>query len=240
MSAIEVTIIQGTASQYPRADVNIVIDVIRAFTVSHIAFLRGANEILLVNTVAEAMAIRNQNPAYKLAGEVAGLPIAGFDLDNSPHTFSLADLDGKTLVQKTTNGVKATLLALDARVTLVTGLSNAKKTADHVRKLALADGALADAGPFKINVIASHPTYDDDLACADYIKDQILGLNSVSLAQVQRRIDTSHPAQKFFDPGQPEFKAQDLPFCTREVPCDFVMQVEKSQPLPRIVKKVVG
>ena len=238
MPSIEVTIIQGTASQYPRADVNIVIDVIRAFTVSHIAFLRGAKEILLVNTVAEAMALRTQHPAYKLAGEVAGLPIAGFDLDNSPHTFSEAELDGKTLVQKTTNGVKATLLALDARVTLVTGLSSAKKTADHVRKLALA--ASGDASPFKINVIASHPNYDDDLACADYIKDQILGTNSVSLAQVQSRIDTSHPAQKFFDPAQPEFKAQDLPFCTREVPCDFVMQVDKSQPLPRIVKKVVG
>ncbi len=235
MPSIEVTIIQGTASQYPRADVNIVIDVIRAFTVSHIAFLRGAKEILLVNTVGEAMALRTQNPAYKLAGEVAGLPIAGFDLDNSPHTFSLAELDGTTLVQKTTNGVKATLLALDARVTLVTGLSNAKKTSEHVRQLALADG-----GAFKINVIASHPTYDDDLACADYIKDQILGLNSVSLAQVQSRIDTSHPAQKFFDPAQPEFKAQDLPFCTREVACDFVMQVDKSQPLPRIVKNVVG
>lgn len=230
MGQTSIEIIQGGDAPYPAADINIIIDVIRAFTVSHLAFMRGVREIFLVNTVEEAFALRQKNPAMLLAGEVAGLPIDGFDLDNSPHVFSRADIAGKSLVQKTTNGVKATLLALNAKSIFVTGLSNAKKTALHARQLA------AGMASCKINVIASHPGDDDDLACAHYIRDQILGLNAVTLASVQERIRTSRPARKFFDKAQPEFNEEDMPFCTREVACDFVMQVDRSQSLPRIVK----
>lgn len=230
MSHINVAIIQGTGCAYPGADINIVIDVIRAFTVSHVAFLRGVREIFLVNTLAEAFALKARHADYLLAGEVQGLPIDGFDLDNSPHTFSEAEIDNRSLVQKTTNGVKATLLALNADTILVTGLSNAKKTALHARQLAMA------LPRCKVNVIASHGGNDDDLACAHYIRDQLLGLNSVKLEDIQHRIRTSSPAIKFFDAAMPAFKEQDMAFCTEEVPCDFVMQVDTSQPLPRIIK----
>ncbi len=232
MSHIDVTIVQGTDSAYPRADINIVIDVIRAFTVSHVAFLRGVREIFLVNTLAEAFALRIQHPAYLLAGEVEGLPIDGFDLDNSPHTFSQANIDNRSLVQKTTNGVKATLLALNADAILVTGLSNAKKTALHAREMAMA------LPRCRVNVIASHAGDDDDLACAHYIRDHLLGLNTIKLEDIQHRIRTSRPAIKFFDANMPAFKEQDMAFCTQEVPCDFVMQVDTSLPLPRIIKSV--
>ena len=233
MSQIELQIIQGTAAPYPAADINIVIDVIRAFTVSHIAFLCDAREIFLVNTVEEAFALKDRHPDYLLAGEVAGLPIAGFDLDNSPHTFSNAAIAGKSLVQKTTNGVKATLLALSAKTVLVTGLSNAKQTALYAQQLAAARAHC------KVTLIASHPAYDDDLACAQYIGDHVLGLNRVRLADVQHRISTSKPAQKFFDPEQPAFNEKDIAFCVREVDCDFVMKVDKGLPLPKIIKAIV-
>jgi 2-phosphosulfolactate phosphatase len=228
--SVSLHIIQGAEGHYPAADINIVIDVIRAFTVSHLAFARGAREIFLVNTVEEAFALKAENPALLLAGEVGGLPIDGFDLDNSPHTFSLASFENKSLVQKTTNGVKATLFALNATATFVTGLSNAKKTALHARHLA------SRHAQFKVNVIASHPSHDDDLACAQYIKDQLLDLNRVSLSETQYRIKTSTPAQKFYDPAQTAFNEKDLFHCLQEVPSDFVMQVDKSQLLPRIVR----
>jgi 2-phosphosulfolactate phosphatase len=233
MSAIDVRIIRGAAGEYPASDINIVIDVIRAFTVSHVAFLRGAREFLLVNTAEEAFALKAQNPAYLLAGEVAGLPIAGFDLDNSPHTFSQAVIEDKSVVQKTSNGVKATLLALNADTILVTGLSNAKNSARHARQIA---GNLPRCS---VNIIASHPDYDDDLACAEYIRDHLLGLNTVKLEDVQNRIINSQPAQKFFDPQAPAFDERDIALCAREVPCDFVMQVDTHSALPRIVRKPV-
>ena len=228
---MKLTIVQGTTTAYPAADINIVIDVIRAFTVSHVAFLRGAREIFLVNTVEEAFALKAQHPEYLLAGEVAALPIAGFDLDNSPHTFSTADLGDKSLVQKTTNGVKATLLALSAPTVFVTGLSNARKTALHVKRL------VTRIPNCRINIIASHPQDDDDLACAEFIQDQLLGHNRIPVEAVQNRIKTARSAKKFFDPAQPEFNEKDIAFCLREVDCDFVMQVDKLSPLPRIIQR---
>jgi 2-phosphosulfolactate phosphatase len=233
MKLMKLNVVQGTATAYPDADISIVIDVIRAFTVSHIAFIRGAREVFLVNTVEEALALKAQHAGYLLAGEIGALPIAGFDLDNSPHTFSTADLDGKSLVQKTTNGVKATLLALTAPTVFVTGLSNARKTALHVKQLA------SSIPNCRINIIASHPQDDDDLACAEYIQDQMLGHNGIPVEVIQSRIKNARSAQKFFDSHQPEFNEKDIPFCLREVDCDFVMQVDNNARPPRIVKQVV-
>lgn len=234
---MKLNIVQGTATAYPVADINIVIDVIRAFTVSHIAFMRGAREIFLVNTVDEAFVLKAQHPEYLLAGEVAALPIARFDLDNSPHTFSTADVDNKSLVQKTTNGVKATLLALTTLAeptVFVTGFSNARKTALHAKQLA------SSSPNCRINIIASHPQDDDDLACAEYIQDQLLGCNSIPVEAIQSRIKSARSAQKFFDPQQPEFNEKDIAFCLREVDCDFVMQVDNNARPPRIVKQITN
>ena len=231
MNKIEIRIFQGSEQPYPAADINIVIDVIRAFTVSHVAFLRNVREVFLVNTVAEAFALKSAHPAYLLAGEIAGLPIGNFDLDNSPLTFSRADIGNKSLVQKTSNGVKATLLALNADTILVTGLSNAKQTALHAKSLA------AGKQHCVINIIASHAGDDDDLACAEYIQDILQGLNRIKLEDIQSRIKNSRPAQKFFDPQKVDFDPGDMDFCTREIECDFVMEVDKSLPVPRIIKK---
>lgn len=227
-----ISIIQGAQAAYPRADVNIVIDVIRAFTVAQIAFARGAREIFLVNTVDEAFALKRAHPGYVLAGEIAGLPIDGFDLDNSPQRMSTAEVAGKTLVQKTSNGVKATLLALNTDVLLVTGFSNAKNAATHARRLA------AGRSDFSINIIASHPSGDDDLACAEYMRDILLGTNTVSAAAASKRIFNSPAAQKFFAPDKPAaLDARDVDHCVREAACDFVMEVEKQATPPRVVMR---
>lgn len=231
MTEAEIQIVQGSGGDYPEADINIVIDVIRAFTVAHIAFVRGAREILLVNTVEEAMALKAAHPGYILAGEINGLGIAGFELDNSPYRFSLAELSGRTLVQKTTNGVKATLAALKARHVFVTGFSNASQTACHVR------GLLAASRLCRVNVIASHGLDDDDLACAEYIRDQILQRYSVSPDSVVRRIRNSRPAAKFLATVPNAFQPRDLDFCTRVLDSDFVMEVDRAAAVPRITRK---
>ncbi len=230
MNLPTLSIIQGTDAPYPPADINIVIDVIRAFTVTQIAFMRGVREIYLVDTTDEAFALKQTNPGYWLAGEIAGLPIDGFDLDNSPQRFSTADVAGKTLVQKTSNGVKATLLALNADTVLVTGLSNAKNSALHARRLA------ATKPGCTINIIASHAIDDDDLACAEYIRDIVLDTGNIDVEAIKRRIRDSRSAQKFYAPDKPAaLDARDVAHCACEVACDFVMQVDQRTLPPRIV-----
>ncbi|MFC3883571.1 2-phosphosulfolactate phosphatase [Bacillus songklensis] len=224
-----VKIYQGNDHQLEPSDINIVIDVIRAFTVAHYAFLNGAKEILLVGTVDEAFKLKDMHPHYLLAGEVKGLAIEGFDLDNSPNRIASQRIEDRTLVQKTTNGVKATLHSLNANAVFVTGFSNARTTASHIR-----DTAKSPGKELQINIIASHPTSDDDLACAEYMKGIIEEREVLTANDVAERIRASQVAQKFFDASKPEFDCKDISFCTRELNGGFVMKVNKSNVIPTI------
>ena len=88
----------------------VVVDVIRAFTTAAYAFGSGAKEIYLVGTVDEALAFKSTNPGSLALGEDRGLRPEGFDFPNSPAMVRNADLDGRTLVQRTsagTQGVRA-------------------------------------------------------------------------------------------------------------------------------------
>ncbi|NHM33861.1 2-phosphosulfolactate phosphatase [Neobacillus terrae] len=225
---MKINIFQGHKHDLPYADVNVVIDVIRAFTVSHYAFLGGVKEILLVPSVPEAIQLKKEHPDYLLAGEVKGLPIPEFDLDNSPKRMACENADGKTIVQKTTNGVEATLNALQADFIFVTGFSNAKNTAEYIRRSLNRDSV--------VNIIASHPSGDDDLACAEYIQSLLLRDGAVTFTDTVNRIENCDAAQKFYDESQPEFDCEDISFCKKELDSSFVMAVDCLNGLPRIVR----
>jgi len=225
---VKITLFRGNDLTLPNADANIVIDVVRAFTVAHYAFLRGAEKILLVPDVEDALAVRRELPEVLLAGEIGGLPIEGFDLDNSPCRFAASDLEGKTIVQKTTNGVKAALHSLGAPLVLVTGFSNARATAEFLRKRFGGSGA-------RINLVASHPTGDEDLACAEYIRSLLLE-EGMQGDEVRGRIYGCETVQKFLDPSRPEFDPADIDHCALELSPEFVMAVNKEGRWPEVRK----
>ncbi|WP_339180705.1 2-phosphosulfolactate phosphatase [Bacillus sp. FSL R5-0560] len=225
-----ITIYQGHHHSLAPADINIVIDVIRAFTVAHFAFIGGAKEILLVRTTEEAFKLKETYPDYVLTGEEKGVGIKGFELDNSPKRMAEQDMVDKRLIQKTTNGVTAALGALKAKHLLVTGFSNARTTAEYVKKLTAKDCVL--------NIVASHPSGDDDMACAEYIKSIIEGTNGAA-AEVIERIKTSSVAEKFFDSSQPLFDPEDIAYCTKEITGDFVMKVKQEREVPTIERVMI-
>ncbi|MED1015530.1 2-phosphosulfolactate phosphatase [Bacillus atrophaeus] len=228
-----VTIYQGNDYSPAPADINIVIDVIRAFTVAHYAFIGGAKKILLVRTTKEAFRLKKTYPDYLLTGEVNGVGIKGFDLDNSPKRAAGHDMAGKTLIQKTTNGVNAALHALQAEHILVTGFSNAKTTAEYAAALSRRQKELV------INIIASHPTGDDDMACAEYIKGIIEGKQTIAPAEAVMRIKNSHVAEKFFDRENPLFDPDDITFCIKEIPGHFVMKINPEKEVPMIERVII-
>ncbi|MFC0560016.1 2-phosphosulfolactate phosphatase [Halalkalibacter alkalisediminis] len=224
-----ITIYQGNTHLLESSDINIVIDVIRAFTVAHYAFINGTKQILLVETTEDAFSIKNEYPHYLLAGEEDGIGIKGFDYDNSPKRISKERLNDQTLVQKTTNGVKATLNSLNTNHLFVTGYSNARTTAFYVKKI-----YNASLENLKINIVASHPSGDDDLACAEYMKGLILEKNNLTPFEVEQRIKNSHVAHKFFDPNNIDFNCEDISLCSLERESNFVMKVNQSNQIPVI------
>jgi 2-phosphosulfolactate phosphatase len=236
---VKISIFQGHEPDLPQADINVVIDVIRAFTTTHVAFERGVDEVLLAGEVDEAFALKERFGDYVLAGERDAIKVEGFDLGNSPYECTQIDLAGRSMILSTTNGVRATLHALrsvaGAQV-LVTGFTNAAQTADHIRHLG-ADGAAS-----RINLIASNPTGDDDLACAEYIRDRILPVqdrkvDGVDEHQVTRRIRECDSAQKFLDPERKKYDRRDVEICMTPRQSDFVMHAQDRAGQPVIKKQ---
>ncbi|GIH04026.1 putative 2-phosphosulfolactate phosphatase [Rhizocola hellebori] len=115
--------IVGMNAQIPSGEVVVVIDVIRAFTTAAVAFERGAMEIACAPTADIGRELRRQHRDSLLVGETNGLKPADFDFGNSPFEMSTAQLDGRSLIQATTNGTlglarcpdPAALLAVSAR-----------------------------------------------------------------------------------------------------------------------------
>lgn len=231
---MKIRIMQGHNRLPEPAQINVVIDVIRAFTVAHYAFLNGVQGIIPVAGVDEAMKLKELHPDFILAGEIKGLLIPGFQLDNSPVRLQQFDLQGKFLIQKTTNGVTAALNAMNAEHVLVTGFSNARTTAQFIKERLLGHEEMS------INIIASHPTGDDDLACAEYIADILRQSGYVTPELTIDRIRSSEAAMKFYDTGQPEFLEEDISLCTLELPSDFVMKVNIRNGMPLIEKVKAG
>ncbi|MFX3631378.1 MAG: 2-phosphosulfolactate phosphatase [Candidatus Pristimantibacillus sp.] len=225
---MSIQIIQGHNHKQEASQVNVIIDVIRAFTVAHYAFINGVKGIIMAGTLDEAFGLKKKYPEFALAGEIQGLPIPGFELDNSPVRLHQLDLRGKHLIQKTTNGVTATLNSLEAEHIFVTGFTNARTTAEYILK------KLPKQETMTINLIASHPTGDDDLACAQYISEILHNSNRISADETIERIRKSEAAKKFFDDEKPEFLQEDILFCTKEIFSDFVMKVNCNHNIPLI------
>ncbi|HEY0830651.1 MAG TPA: 2-phosphosulfolactate phosphatase, partial [Candidatus Dormibacteraeota bacterium] len=70
----------------------VVIDVLRAFTVSAYAFAGGARECRLVRTVDEARALAQETPGSVLCAEEDALPVEGIAISNSPTKIRQTDL----------------------------------------------------------------------------------------------------------------------------------------------------
>ena len=92
----------------------VIIDVFRAFTTAAVAFSKGAEKIVLVAEVEEALNLREQGVGEICMGEVDGIRPDGFDMGNSPYEMLDADVAGKTLIQSTRAGTVGMSAAVNA------------------------------------------------------------------------------------------------------------------------------
>ncbi|MDQ0298227.1 2-phosphosulfolactate phosphatase [Salibacterium salarium] len=227
---MDIKIYQGNKLKLPQSDINVVIDVIRAFTFAHIAFLRNAKKIILSSNKSDCFVIRKKYKNLVLAGEEQGIRIKGFDYGNSPASIINENFQNKILVQKTTNGVNAALNSLNADKVITTGLTNVSNTIKYIKNHLISYNENA-----KVNIIASHPSSDEDYAVAEYIKSALMNENKINAVQVVQRILKSDAAQKFLDTSKEQFDYKDLEICTNEINGEeFVMLVNISANVPFI------
>lgn len=159
--------------------VAVVVDVMRAFTVDAWAFAQGADKIILAESLEETLALKAGNPSWVAIKDGPLAP--GFDAVNSPGMLRTLDLEGRTVVQKTTAGTVGALAVKDASLVLCASFVVAEATARLLRA-----GALAGACESATFVITGEDGQaEEDLACAQYIAGRVneTGMDAVGFLQ---------------------------------------------------------
>jgi 2-phosphosulfolactate phosphatase len=180
----------------------IVIDVFRAFTSAAVAVDRGAEKIILVAEIDEALDLRRQGVGELCMGEVDGIKPAAFDFGNSPYELSQAQLAGKTLIQSTRAGTVGVTAAADAETIYLGSFVTASATVHTVRQSAPSLVTLVAMG------VAGQRRSDEDEQCALYLRNLLQG-RQPDAAAVRALVLAGAEAQKYDDPAQPHYHPQD-------------------------------
>ncbi len=143
-----------------------VIDVFRAFTTAAVAFANGASKITMVGSVDEALALRAAGIGQICMGEVGGIALPEFDFGNSPYELLNVDLEGKTIIQRTSAGTQGIVAAAGRAERLyAAALVTARATAR-----ALGDGPAGRVSLVAMGNNAKTRTDEDEL-CALHLRN---------------------------------------------------------------------
>ncbi|MFF3753128.1 2-phosphosulfolactate phosphatase [Streptomyces sp. NPDC002018] len=175
----------GIAELVEVPSVAVVVDVMRAFTVAAWAFARGAEKIVLAESLDEALALKASHPDWVALKD--GPPAPGFDMVNSPGLLRSADLGGRTVVQKTTAGTVGALAVKEASLVLCAGFVVAEATARLLRTRA------SDSVTFVVT--GDEGQADEDLACAHYIARRATGAGTDAAGFLRRAAESRAAAE---------------------------------------------
>jgi len=197
----------------------VVIDVLRAFSVSAYALSAGATECRLVGHLDEARELAARLGAV-LSAEIEGLPIEGVPLSNSPTLVLDADVRGRPLVQRTSAGTQGIVAAGGAERLYAGSLAVAAATARAIRA----------AAPELVTLVATgedhgHP---EDRACARYLEGLLCG-SRPDLERLLAPLVTSERYRELVAGRWPGFPASDVELCLAADRFDFAMPVARDE-----------
>ncbi|MFD3843936.1 2-phosphosulfolactate phosphatase [Streptomyces sp. NPDC058642] len=182
--------------------VAVVVDVMRAFTVAAWAFGRGAEKIVLAESLDEALALKARHPDWAALKD--GPPAPGFDTVNSPGMLRSMDLGGRTVVQKTTAGTVGALAVKDASLVLCASFVVAESTARLLRT------RKSDSVTFVVT--GEDGQADEDLACAQYIARRVTEAGT-DAAEFLRRAAESRAAAELTQGVRQGVHPDDVALC---------------------------
>jgi 2-phosphosulfolactate phosphatase len=194
----------------------IVIDVLRAFTVSAYALAGGAPEVRLTRDVDEALALAGRLPGAVVSAEVDGLPVPGVPISNSPTQVRDADLAGRVLVQRSSAGTQAMTAAVRADRRYAGSLVVAGATARAVLR----------EGPELVTLVASRPDHDEDVACARLL-DGLLRGRAQDVNELLGPLRASDRYRALAEGATPGFPPTDLELALVADRFDFAMPVDE-------------
>ena len=196
-----------------------IIDVFRAFTTAAVALANGAARIIMVESVEEALTLRNSGMAQICMGEVGGIAPNGFDFGNSPFEISRIDFKGQVVAQRTGAGTQGIVVARRAKRLYAASLVRASGT---VR-------ALLSTTPDCVTLVAMGNNAvvrtDEDELCALHLSNLLEGRAGDPDA-VRKVILAGEEAKRFGDPSRPYLHPGDLDIALDIDRYDFAIGVE--------------
>ena len=200
--------------------ITVIIDVFRAFSVSCYAFDAGAASIIATAGVDDAFQLKKKYVNSVLVGERDEKKIPGFDFGNSPTEIIQADLHGKTVIHTTTAGTQGLINAKRADLVLTGSFVNAGAIVKFIK----------DINPSLVSLVAmgyrATVSAEEDLLCANYIKDGLLERINVTEENISALMDTS--GKRFFNPDNINFSPpSDFFLCTMKDRFNFVLRAEQ-------------
>ena len=213
----------ATAEVAGAAGAVVVVDVIRAFTTAAYAFAAGAREVFLVAGVRDALAFVAAHPGALAMGEDRGRRPDGFAFSNSPILVSQADLDGRTLVQRTSAGTQGVVAAAAADRLWCTGLVTASATAAAVRSSGLGAPTYVLTGRFPD---APDRSGDDDRHAAELVERARVGAPLAAAATAQA-VASSDEAARTLALGGGDVHPDDIAYATRVDAFAFAMEATR-------------
>ncbi len=199
----------------------VVIDVLRAFTCEPLMYHFGAEKVMLEGDIGKCLEFRGDSI---LVGEMNEVPIAGFDLTNSPWFIMEKGrkfFEGRTVIHRTTSGVTGAIAALDrADEVLLASFVNARATAAWLKH----------KNPPVVSIVAmgirSERKAPEDEFCGDYIESLLTGKPYDHIGAM-RAILAHETAQKFLRGDKPYLPKEDPAICMQRDLFDFVLRAER-------------
>lgn len=148
----------------------VVIDVFRAFTVAAVVLSKGARQIIMVDSIADAIRLRNEGLGDVCIGERNSQKPVDFNFGNSPAQLMAVNLTGKSVIQTTSNGTAGVSAAKGATTVYAASLVNAEATVQ----------AILGRAPPVVTLLAMGRSggsirTDEDEICALYLRSRLEG-----------------------------------------------------------------
>ncbi len=201
----------------------VVVDVIRAFTTAAYAFSAGAAEIYLVATVDDALAFKAAHAGALAMGEERGQRPRGFDFPNSPTMVRDADLDGRTLVQRTSAGTQGVVRAVDASRLWAASLVVATATARAVDAAGLGEPTYVITGRFEDRLDLGA----DDMIAADLI-ERARTCQPIEAQATAAALRATEESMRTLALGAEHCDPYDIELAAAVDAFDFAMEVERT------------
>jgi 2-phosphosulfolactate phosphatase len=211
----------------------VVIDVLRSFTTSAVALAQGADEVIAVDSLDAALALRRRDPQSLAIGALGGgAPAPGLDLGNSPSQLTGLDLRGRSCILYTAGGTRALNACGHADLVLAASLVCASATAARLRALAPARITLVVTG------VWTDRDGDEDHACADLIEALLRG-DDPPRAPYAARVHASDFGRRFTAGDNPHLPPADLDCCAAVDHYDFAMPIKRC-PTGMVIRRTHG